>query len=250
MLLFVLASVFSSFCNRDYRVPLKNQCCGSGMFIPDPGSEFPDFYPSRIQGLKRHLIPDLDPQHCKKYCFFGLASGFLGFCDRDYRVTRQNKLLFHNSAPSFDFFQGCGSVFIFSGSGSSSLGWTPIRIRIQSGSRALMTKNWKKITAECFFYFFYDQTAIYLSLGLHKDVQVIEEAFSSQKRPSNTSKHELLQIFVYFCGSFLPSWIRIRIQIPNPDPDPQTRLNTDPIRIRIHNPGFFCGWNERIRSSK
>ena len=69
----------------------------------------------------------------------------------------------------------------------------------------------------------------------------MEEAFSSHKRPSNTSKHELLQIIVYFCGSFLPSWIRIRIRIPNtdPDPDPQTRLNTDPIRIRIqiHNPG-------------
>ncbi len=47
--------------------------------------------------------------------------------------------------------QGCGSVFIFygSGSGSSGSGWRPIRIRIwiQSGSRALMTKNWKK-TAE------------------------------------------------------------------------------------------------------
>jgi hypothetical protein len=28
-----------------------NQCCGSGMFIPDPGSEF--FHPgSRIQGQK------------------------------------------------------------------------------------------------------------------------------------------------------------------------------------------------------
>jgi hypothetical protein len=59
--------------------------------------------------------------------------------------------------------------------------------------------------------------------------------------PSNTSKHELLQTIVYFCGSFLPSWIRIRIRIPNTDPDPQTQLNTDPIRIRIririHNPG-------------
>ena len=46
--------------------------------------------------------------------------------------------------------QGCGSVFIFygSGSGSSGSGWRPIRIRIQSGSRALMPKNWKKITAE------------------------------------------------------------------------------------------------------
>ncbi len=64
-----------------------------------------------------------------------------------------------------------------------------------------------------------------------KYIQVIEEAFSSQKRPSSTSKHELLQIIVYFCGSFLPSWIRIRISIPNTgpdDPDPQTQLNTDP----------------------
>jgi hypothetical protein len=73
-----------------------NQCCGSGMFIPDPGSEFfpsririKEFkyfnpkkcflssrkydlgcssrirfltsYPSRIPGSKRHWIPDPDP---------------------------------------------------------------------------------------------------------------------------------------------------------------------------------------------
>jgi serine/threonine protein kinase len=30
----------------------------------------------------------------------------------------------------------------------------------------------------------------------------------------------------YFCGSFLPSWIRIRI--PNPDPDTATQINPDP----------------------
>ncbi len=35
--------------------------------------------------------------------------------------------------------------------------------------------------------------------------------------------------FFYFCGSFLPSWIRI----PNPDQDPLTQLNPYPIRIRI-----------------
>ncbi len=64
-----------------------------------------------------------------------------------------------------------------------------------------------------------------------KYVQVTEEAFSSQKRPSNTSKHELLQKIFFFCGSFLPSWIRIRI--PNSDLDPLVRLNPDPIRIRI-----------------
>jgi hypothetical protein len=38
--------------------------------------------------------------------------------------------------------------------------------------------------------------------------------------PSNTSKHELLHIIGHFCGSFLPSWIRIRIRIANTDPDP------------------------------
>jgi hypothetical protein len=30
----------------------------SGMFIPDP-----DFFPSRIQGSKKHRTPDPDPQH-------------------------------------------------------------------------------------------------------------------------------------------------------------------------------------------
>jgi hypothetical protein len=88
----------------------KNQCCGSGMFIPEPNFSILDpepkvkkildpesgsasknlsiltqkialssrkydpgcsiwiliFYPSRIQGSKRHRIPDTNPQHCKK----------------------------------------------------------------------------------------------------------------------------------------------------------------------------------------
>ncbi len=52
----------------------------------------------------------------------------------------------------YPYMQSCGSAFISSGSGSSILGWIPIRIRIQSGSRALMTKNWKKITAENFLF--------------------------------------------------------------------------------------------------
>ncbi len=38
----------------------------------------------------------------------------------------------------------------------------------------------------------------------------------------------------YYCGSFLPSWIRIRI--PNTGPDPLARLNLGPIGIRIRNP--------------
>ncbi len=63
--------------------------------------------------------------------------------------------------PGGSVAQGFGSVFIFygSGSGSRGSGWRPIRIRIriQSGSRAFMTKNWKKITAEKKIKFFFDQ---------------------------------------------------------------------------------------------
>jgi len=32
--------------------------------------------------------------------------------------------------------------------------------------------------------------------------------------------------FLYICGYFLPSWIRIRIL--NADPDPATQINADP----------------------
>ncbi len=57
-----------------------------------------------------------------------------------------------------------------------------------------------------------------------------------QKKPAAHKRgHPTLQNenFFSFCGSFLPSWIRIRIPNTDPDPDPLARLNTDPIRIRI-----------------
>jgi hypothetical protein len=59
--------------------------------------------------------------------------------------------------------------------------------------------------------------------------QATGEAFSPQKRTSSTVKHENSGLF-YFCGSFLPSWIRIRIRNLNadPDPDPATQINADP----------------------
>ncbi len=34
--------------------------------------------------------------------------------------------------------------------------------------------------------------------------------------------------FFLFCGSFLPSWIRIRNLNADPDPDPATQINADP----------------------
>jgi hypothetical protein len=53
-----------------------------------------------------------------------------------------------------------------------------------------MTKNLKKLTAEKKINFFGSKLQ-YLSLGLHRDVQVTEEAFSPQKRTSSTLKDEI-----------------------------------------------------------
>jgi hypothetical protein len=115
--------------------------------------------------------------------------------------------------------QGFGSVFIFYGSGSSGSGWRPIRIRIriQSGSRALMTKNWQKITAEKKF--FISKTAIYLSLGLHKVCPGYRRSLQLTKE---AIQHFKTWIFSTFVGHFC-------LLDPDPDPDPIVRLNTDPI---------------------
>ncbi len=113
--------------------------------------------------------------------------------------------------------QVCGSVFISSGSGSSILGWTPIRIRIQSGSRALMTKNWKKIFSWEFFSFL-SKTAIYLSLGLHKVCPSYRRSLQLSKE---AIQHFKTWTFTNFC---LLLWVIFSLL----DPDPQTRLNPDP----------------------
>jgi hypothetical protein len=52
-----------------------------------------------------------------------------------------------------------------------------------------------------------------------KNVQVTKEAFSSQKRPSNTSKHELYNFFLLL-------WVIFALL----DPDPDSECgSTDPI---------------------
>jgi hypothetical protein len=92
-----------------------------------------------------------------------------------------------------------------------------------------MTKNRKKITAENFFKFFFDQK-------LHPTLQ-------------NMNFYKLLSTFWgHFAlldpdpdpysgsGSMLPIEYGSNT---DPDPDPRFQLNTDPIRIRIHNPGSF-----------
>ena len=113
---------------------------------------------------------------------------------------------------------GCGSAFISSGSGSrsSNLGWIPIRIWIQSGSRALMTKNWKKITAEK-KKILGSKTTIYLSLGLYKErqsygrsLQLSKEAIQHQNM--NFKKNSTFE------GHFCPPGSKSN---PDTDPDPQ-----------------------------
>jgi hypothetical protein len=63
-------------------------------------------------------------------------------------------------------------------------------------------------------------------------IQGFKKKPSDLKREYPTLQNMKFLNFFYFCGSFLPSWIRIRI----PNPDSLTRLNPGPIGIRIRNP--------------
>ncbi len=102
-------------------------------------------------------------------------------------------------------FQCFGSVFKWcgSGSGSSILGWIPIRIWIQSGFRVLMTKNWKKFTAEKKI-IFGSKTTIYLFLDPNKGFP----SYGRSLRPSKENIHGNYWFFSTFVGHFCPpgSW--------------------------------------------
>ncbi len=87
-----------------------------------------------------------------------------------------------------------------------------------------MAKNWKNGKLKKFDW---SKIAIYLSRGLHKRLQAAGEAFSPQKIPPNTSKHEI------FCGSFLPSWIRIQIRNTY-------FFRSDQLPV-LHRGGAYCG---------
>ncbi len=127
--------------------------------------------------------------------------------------------------------QSCGSAFISSGSGSGSsiLGLNtdpdpdPIQIRSQSGSRALMTKNWrKKYSWKKKLIFFWSKTTIYLSLCLHKERP-------SYRRSLQLSKEAIQQFKTWTVKKKFPLlWVIFALL--DPDPDPLTRLDPDPIR--------------------
>ncbi len=93
--------------------------------------------------------------------------------------------------------------------------------------------SWKK---NLIFVWSKNNFLIHIPQASIKDIQATREAFSHQKRTSTTYEMKFMN-FLYFCGSFLPSLIRIRIRTANRDPntDPGTPLNPDPIRIWIHN---------------
>ncbi len=57
--------------------------------------------------------------------------------------------------------------------------------------------------------FFWDQ--LYLSLCLHRGRPGYRRSLQAAKE----NIHEIFYLFFYFCGPFLPSWIRIRIRLPD-----------------------------------
>jgi hypothetical protein len=89
-------------------------------------------------------------------------------------------------------------------------------IRIQN----FYDKKFRKIIAANFIFKF--KIAIYLSIGLHKGRPGYRRSLQHFKTSNFLS-------FFYFCGSFLPFWIRSRN--PNPESDPdliESAFNPDP----------------------
>jgi hypothetical protein len=103
--------------------------------------------------------------------------------------------------------------------------------RIPDPDPGFYDQNYKRLLLKKKLNFFLDQKLQFtFPLAYIKDAQATGEAFSPQKRTSSTKKHENSGLFFYFCGSFLPSWIRIRIRNLSADPDPDlaTQINADP----------------------
>jgi hypothetical protein len=94
------------------------QCCGFGMFIPDPIFSFRIYFPYGMV-CNRMLVSALS-QSIKVWIQFNIAWRFPGTATKRC-ITKVNVTWCS---------QGFGSVFIFSGSGSSVWGWILIRIQV------------------------------------------------------------------------------------------------------------------------
>ncbi len=79
-------------------------------------------------------------------------------------------------------------------------------------------------------YSFWSEIAIHLFLDLYKgrpSYRRSQEPSALKSEQSALQNIKFLNLFC-FCGSILPSWIRIWIRIPNQNPHPLTWLNPDP----------------------
>ncbi len=108
-----------------------------------------------------------------------------------------------------------GSGFTDSGSGSSTLGWIPIRIQGFDDQKLK-----KKLQLKKKFHIFFIKTAIYLSLGLHKGRPIYRRSLPPSKEYIQGVKTWYFLTLSYFCGSFLSSWIRIRNTAAAPSTPP------------------------------
>ncbi len=146
---------------------------------------------------------------------------FLLCCGSMYwHCTKYWKLFFLNSD-----FSLCVKLGVGSGSGSGSAK----RRKVRSGPTSRQCRS----TAMLFWrvmFACWSKIAIYLSLGLHKGRTSYRRSLQSSKENIQHFKTWKFFTFFYFCGSFLPSWIRIRIRNLNVDldPDPASQINADP----------------------
>ncbi len=176
---------------------------GSGIKpIPDPGvkkAPDPGSGSATLSAMVFVLISSVSSQQCWQ------SSSRAGrrWRRRTTRGCRSCSSSCSTTCPA-TWRQGCGSAFISSGSGSGSsiLGWIPIRIRIQSGSRALMSKNWQKITAEKNYIFLGSKTTIYLSLGLHKERPSYRRSLQLSKEAIQHFRTWTVKKFSTFEGHF------------------------------------------------
>ncbi len=182
--------------------------------------------------MEGRAFPSTSPTHYDKDFPFFRQPTILGSFSVDGKT-----LFFLYSSQSWSILQywshkhGCGSAFISSGSRSSILSWIPIRIQYGPGIRiqGFNDQILKKILAEKKII---SKTSIYLSLGLHKERPSYRRSLQLSKEAIQHFKIWTLNIFSTFRGNFV---------LLDPDPDPLTRLNPDPVRIRIRNPGHKTG---------
>ena len=112
----------------------------------------------------------------------------------------------------------------------------------------------KKITPEKNEIFLESKTTIYLSLGLHKEGLSYRRSLQLSTENIQHFKTWIFLIFFDFCGSFLPSWIRIQIRNPDPidsgsnwDPDPQPWSEVwIRIRLRIR---ILLSWSKNSKKT-